>query len=242
MIEKAKLPEQQSLVAPRFYTVKEACQYLGLSRMTLLEAEERQLIQPVRTPGGHRRYKHDQLIKYLTNVGPNKPQSNAEAGYLPALVPGGSPIQADQLMSLENALRQIVRLLQVEMGGIFTFNETSRRLALASSFGIPRWLLANPITIGLEGVSGHALNRLEPITFDNAESELPLADMQSGQGICAALVVAEQKLGTVQIFSTQRRQFFPSEINILATFAIYLAELIAYRRLLQTQQKLLDQR
>jgi excisionase family DNA binding protein len=236
MMQEAKMPEQPGVIEPRFYTVKDACKFLGISRTTLLEAEDLHLIQAARTPGGLRRFRREDLADYLDRLGSNNHGYFEGTQLLPA-TPKSWNIEASDLMSPESALRQIVLLLQVEMGGIFTFVESGCRLALSTSFRIPRWLINNHSSIGLDGISGLALSRLEPVVFAARESELPLAEGQDGQGICVPLIAGGQKLGTIQVFSTQRRYFFPSEINITATFAVFLAELLAYRHLLQSTGK-----
>jgi len=50
---------------PRLLTAKEAIGYLGISLNTLNRIEKRGLIQPFRTPGGHRRYDMSMLDEYL---------------------------------------------------------------------------------------------------------------------------------------------------------------------------------
>ncbi len=46
-------------------TAKEAIAYLGISLNTLNRIEKRGLLQPFRTPGGHRRYDEAMLDAYL---------------------------------------------------------------------------------------------------------------------------------------------------------------------------------
>lgn len=53
------------LPRPRLLTAKEATAYLGISLNTLNRIEKRGLIQPFRTPGGHRRYDRTMLDEYL---------------------------------------------------------------------------------------------------------------------------------------------------------------------------------
>ncbi len=50
---------------PRLLTAKEAITYLGISLNTLNRIEKRGLLQPFRTPGGHRRYDMTMLDEYL---------------------------------------------------------------------------------------------------------------------------------------------------------------------------------
>jgi len=46
-------------------TAKEAAEYLRISLFTLHKIEQRGLIVPYRTPGGHRRYSLQMLNEYL---------------------------------------------------------------------------------------------------------------------------------------------------------------------------------
>ncbi|MGA9532045.1 MAG: helix-turn-helix domain-containing protein [Anaerolineales bacterium] len=46
-------------------TAKEAVEYLGISLSTLHKIEKQGLIEPFRTPGGHRRYDRSMLDEYL---------------------------------------------------------------------------------------------------------------------------------------------------------------------------------
>ena len=43
----------------------EACSYLGVSESSLLRYEKRGAITPYRTPGGHRRYRREDLDSVL---------------------------------------------------------------------------------------------------------------------------------------------------------------------------------
>jgi putative resolvase len=49
----------------RLLTAKEAADFLRISLFTLRKIEQKGLIVPYRTPGGHRRYSLEMLLKYL---------------------------------------------------------------------------------------------------------------------------------------------------------------------------------
>ena len=53
------------VTGPHWLTIGEACRVLGISRTTLLAAEDAALIAPARTPGGHRRYPADEVWALL---------------------------------------------------------------------------------------------------------------------------------------------------------------------------------
>lgn len=54
-----ELPKQGLL------TAREAAEFLGISLSTLRKIEQRGLLIPFRTPGGHRRYDQKMLEEYL---------------------------------------------------------------------------------------------------------------------------------------------------------------------------------
>ena len=54
----------------RLLTAKEAAGYLRISLFTLRKIEQKGLIVPYRTPGGHRRYSVDMLNEYLEKSRP----------------------------------------------------------------------------------------------------------------------------------------------------------------------------
>lgn len=52
-------------MAEKLLTAREACEYLGVSRVTLGKIEREGYLTPFRTPGGHRRYRQELLDEYL---------------------------------------------------------------------------------------------------------------------------------------------------------------------------------
>lgn len=50
---------------------KEACEYLNISRSTILRWEDKGIIKPIRTTGKHRRYKVEDLDKLIGNKSSN---------------------------------------------------------------------------------------------------------------------------------------------------------------------------
>lgn len=228
----------------RLLTVKDACNYLGVSRMTLLKAEEKGLLKPEATPGGHRRYTLESLETYMhsTRAAHEERQfvSPAQGGFLlPQFISrlSAQPVAPDEL--LNEALRNLVLLLQAEVGAVFVVDEGGQ-LRLHASFGIPHWVLKDLTVLGEQSLSTEALRRRQPLVYTTAESEIPLR-LEGGQGICAPLIYRNESLGVVHVISSHRYQFFPSEINILATIAVYLASLIVNSQLLVQQQILLKE-
>jgi PAS domain S-box-containing protein/excisionase family DNA binding protein len=228
----------------RLFSIKDACNYLGVSRMTLLTSESKGLIRPSRTPGGHRRYTLEMLEEFLqsnrNNYEERKFMSHAQNSFvLPQFVSQLSGQPASQEAHLNEALRNLVLLLQVEIGAVFLVTEKGR-LQLHASFGIPRWRHKDLMILGDQSIAADVLHRRQPLVYAGPLGDIPL-DMEGGQGICAPLIYQNKALGVVHVISMYRYQFFPSEINILTTITVYLASLIANSQLLAQQQVLLKE-
>lgn len=230
------------MILKRLLSTKEACAYLGVSRMTLLEAEAKGLLNAERTVGGHRRYTREALEAFLEHTRSVHEErqfiSPAQNTFqLPQFIAqlNSQPAQADEV--LNEALRNLVVLLQADMGAVFTVDECGQ-IRLRASFGIPHWALKDVATLGERGMSAETVRRRQVLVYAADNSELPL-HLEAGQGICAPLVYRDQVLGVVHVISAHRHQFFPSEINIVATLAVYLASLLVNTQLLLQQQVLL---
>ncbi len=228
----------------RLLSTKEACDYLGVSRMTLLEAEAKGLLHAERTAGGHRRYTREALEGYLqtTRAAYEERQFVAPANrafLLPHFIAqlSAQPHATDEFLT--DALRSLVVLLQADIGAAFTLDECGE-LRLRASFGIPHWALKDLAALSQQGTSAEVMRRRQVLVYAAENSELPLR-LESGQGICAPLIYYDQVLGVVHIVSLHRYQFFPSEINIAATIAVYLASLTVHSQLLSQQQVLLKE-
>jgi excisionase family DNA binding protein len=228
----------------RLLSTKEACDYLGVSRMTLLEAEAKGMLQAERTVGGHRRYTREVLEAFLhsTRTAYEERQfiSPSERNFLlPQFIArlGAPPNATDD--SLGEALRSLVVLLQADIGVVFTLDDCGD-LRLRASFGIPHWALKDLATLSRSGPSSEVARRQQVMVYGADQSDLPLR-LEYHQGICAPLLYHDQVLGVVHIISLHRYQFFPSEINIAATIAVYLASLLMHSQLLNQQQLLLNE-
>lgn len=224
----------------RLLSMKEACQYLGLSRMTLIEAEERGLITPERTPGGHRRYTVEGLRAFLKTT-----QRRYDALPLPPQPQGA--FQLTQFIAdvqsrarapdntLKEALRNLVLLLQLEMGAVYLIDDAGT-LRLQATYGIPHWYFAAMTIMGGDSVAGEVLRGRQPRVYDSrARHDLPV-QLEFGQGLCAPLIYQDEVLGCVHIIARHQHQFFPSEITIVTTIAVYLASLVVNTQLLDLVQ------
>lgn len=224
----------------RLLSVKEACKYLGVSRMTLLEAEERGLIAPERTVGGHRRYTVEALRELL------KLTRSRHEQRVPMVEAEGT-FQLSQFIAdlhnrartpenvLKESLRNLVLLLHVEMGAVYLHDATGN-LRLQAAFGIPHWFLAAMAEVRHDSVSGEVLRRRRFQVYDRRScTDLP-AQLEIGQGLCAPLIYQNEVLGCVHIITRQQHQFFPAEITTVTTIAVYLASLVVNTQLLEQVQ------
>lgn len=223
------------------FSIKNACNYLGVSRMTLLNAEERGLLTPERTQGGHRRYTKAMLDSYLQSTrteweGRKFVSEQLQGFHLMEFIRN----QNRQLTSIDeqrtNTLRNLVQLLDIEAGAIYLFNEGTQ-LYLYDSIGIPNWIVAESTILSRAGISAEVVRRCQPYIYDRNESEIPF-HLEVGQGICAPLVYMNEVLGVVHLVSSHRCQFFPSEVHIVSTIAVYLASLIFNAKLFAQQQNM----
>lgn len=65
---KGKPRSGDTLLGDRLLTVKQAAEFLGISRNTLYRYENRGYLTPLRTPTGHRRYRRSQLEEFLHSM------------------------------------------------------------------------------------------------------------------------------------------------------------------------------
>ena len=126
----------------RWLSVSEAGHALGLSRTSLLAAEEAGLLAPVRTPGGHRRYRPAELRRYLRAAGADPADAAWSADPTPADTDPDPDAQRlcalDLATALRTAIRPVARALDAECAGVYLCDEA--RLRFCAAFGVPRWL------------------------------------------------------------------------------------------------------
>lgn len=220
----------------RLMNTREACRHLGVSRMTLLKAEQLGLLSPFRTAGGHRRYAPDELERYLTATRRSAAQRDAfqpaaHDALLPRLMEQVERQRATLQEMLSEAIRHLVLFLQADSGFIFLLNREGT-LKLQAAFGAPHWVVrkVQQLAAGAGGPSRRAMLTRQPAVYVEGEGDLPV-DLGEGQGVCVPLTYRNETLGVLHVLSVHRHQFFPSEIGVLSTVAIYLASLIVNERL-----------
>ena len=113
----------------RRLTVGEASRALGMSRTTLLAAEEAGLLVPIRTPGGHRRYDPADLDRFL---------GRARPAPAPAAV-GPAPDAVHLVPAVRAAVRPLARALDAESAGVYLAGDGAG-LRFCAAAGVPRWL------------------------------------------------------------------------------------------------------
>jgi len=224
----------------RLLPIGEACLYLGVSRATLLKAEEQRLIRPARTPGGHRRYgieDLDRLLQHSVEVFGNARDSKTRPEMA---LPTSINQMASSPSSLEEVAAEAIRLLgdsfQADIGTVFAL-DNHKTLRLLAAYGVSSeaastWV-SNPITT-------RVMRDGMPVGYEHLNTDLP-GVRSPFQAVCVPLIYRGVTLGVLHLVSTQRYQFYPSEVNILKMVAVYLASLIVDSDRLRQHQRHLEE-
>ncbi|HXV94690.1 MAG TPA: helix-turn-helix domain-containing protein [Pseudonocardia sp.] len=188
----------------RWLTVGEASRALGVSRTTLLAAEEAGLIAPIRTPGGHRRYGVAELHRYL---------GRAEVPPV-ADDPADPPDAADPALATaaRDATRAVVRALDARCAGVYLSRGGS--LGFCAAFGIPRWLAERLAGGTPPRPVREALDAGHPHLFDPAAAAFP-EPRSTGHGVALALGRGGRARGVLFVVSPAQRAPLPGELQVL---------------------------
>jgi len=207
------------MTASRWLTIGEATRALGMSRTTLLAAEEAGLIAASRTPGGHRRYHVDELARYLGGAAP-----------MPVPVPraaGPSHVDAAQLApALRAALRPLVHVLDADSGGLYL--DQDGELRFCSAFGVPRWLAERLTAAPAPAPVLAARTAGRPHLFDPAAEAFP-EPRSSGHGLTVVVSVPERPRGVLFLVRRSAQEFLPAELRIVEAFGTLVAGAVADR-------------
>ncbi len=216
-------------------TMNEACRYLGISRGTLLKSEEEELIAPVRTVGGHRRYSTGSLNHLIrtTTGSRTSPGSSAwvNQGYvaLPKIIERLAQRSPSPEDTIKEVLRDSIKFLQADAGFIALLDGRNTLWPqVAVGVSVPFEIASASIPLQAT-VSGRVLQLQHPLAYDGSEDDIPFEGIT--QGICAPLIYQGAPLGVVHVFSVTRRQFLPAELGFLSLVALYLSGLMANRKL-----------
>jgi len=220
----------------RMLLIGEACLYLGVSRATLLKAEEQGLIRPGRTPGGHRRYGREDLDRLLQHSVAVFEQGHDYRTRPETTLPTFINQIASNLSSLEEVAYESIRLLadsfQVDVGAIFAL-DSHEELRLLAAYGMSSETAS---TWAGNAITTRVMRDGLPVGYEHLNSDLP-GVAGSFQAVCVPLTYRGVTLGVFHLVSTQRYQFYPSEVNILKMVAVYLASLIVDSDRLRQHQR-----
>lgn len=185
--------------------ISDACRILGISRSTLLAAEEAGLITAGRTPGGHRRFAPEELERYLQAHGVAQPVEDAD-GRSHGAHPGQERLASD----VRTALRELVQLIDGTCAGVYLLD--GDRLGYCAGFGIPRWqadrLRSSPPPDALVG----ALGASRPRMVDAADV---VSRPRGGQAVTLPLQSDGATLGVLFVVGRVERELLPGELRII---------------------------
>jgi excisionase family DNA binding protein len=230
----------------RRLTVSEASRVLGLSRTTLLAAEEAGLLTALRTPGGHRRYDPADLRRYAERAGavgrddadlPTDPY--AEAARLPDALapdPGAGPTREAPAIAAATraAVRPLARALEADSAGLYLLHTGTPRFTAA--FGVPRWLAERLAAAPPPVPVMRALDTRKPYLFDPAEAAFP-EPRATGYGVTVAIHRDGAALGV--LFTIRPREVSARTVRVVEAFGDVLAMLVAdERRIVELERRL----
>lgn len=197
----------------RWLSVSEAGRALGMSRTTLLAAEEAGLVTPMRTPGGHRRYSPAELHRYL----------DAAGGVPPAPAPASDPAPFDVSEAVRGAVRPLVRALEAESAGCYLVRDDGLRFC--ASFGVPRWLTERLAASEAPSLFTDVLDARHHRLFDTAAFAFP-EPRSTGQGLAAALRHGDRTLGALFLVMAPGRVLLPGELRVVDGFRELVAAVL----------------
>jgi hypothetical protein len=228
--------------AELWLTVSEAARALGLSRTSLLSAEDAGLLTPMRTPGGHRRYRPAELRRYLDRAGAGAgamAQERAASGTAiddearpdhadpdPAERTARDIAALDLTTAVRAAVRPIVRALDAQCGGLYVRCDGGLRFCAA--FGVPRWLAERLATSEPPPALTQAMDGRRPRLFDAAAEAFP-EPRSTGHGVALALRHADAVLGLLFVVLPAERAPLPGQLQTLDAFGELLALVVADR-------------
>jgi excisionase family DNA binding protein len=212
-------------------TVGEAARTLGMSRTTLLAAEEAGVLVPIRTPGGHRRYSTAELDRYLH-------RSGAEPLAPPGPTPPDTarppaPTTAGLVAAARAALRPVAQAMAADSAGLYLRDGTGLRFTAA--FGVPRWLAERLATDPAPPPVDEAAQTGHPRFFDAATTAFP-EPRSTGHGLAVALPHVD---GALFLVRPPGRELLPGELRVVDAFRELLAAVVAdQRRIAALEQRL----
>ncbi|HSJ44427.1 MAG TPA: helix-turn-helix domain-containing protein [Euzebyales bacterium] len=196
--------------------ISDACHVLGISRSTLLAAEEAGLITAGRTPGGHRRFAREELERYLATHG-GSASSDDPVAHRPGAGPGRERVATD----LRIALRELVQLVDATCAGVYLLDHD--RLAYCAGFGIPRWQADRLLSTAPPDavVSALGTSRLRMVDATGVVSR-----PRGGQAVTLPMLSDRTPLGVLFVVGRAGHELLPGELRIIAAAQRMLALLV----------------
>jgi excisionase family DNA binding protein len=218
----------------QWLTVSEASRVLGLSRTTLLAAEEAGLLTAARTPGGHRRYDPAELRRYAERAGADTVAWPAPGAI--AAPPAPEAVHAVDApavaATVRAAVRPLVHALEADSAGLYLRRDGRARFAAA--FGIPRWLAERLTAAAPPRPVLQVLDTRRTCLFDPAETGFP-EHRATGHGVVVAVPGgADGRPAAGALFVVGQAALHAGEVRVVEAFADVLARLVA------DQQRIVD--
>lgn len=207
----------------RWMTVSEAALALGMSRTTLLAAEEAGLLTPMRTPGGHRRYSPAEVDRYLARCGGIPPTRTPGADRTPADPPARPVGPPDLARTVRAAVRPLVHAMAAESGGLYLLRDGEPRFT--ASFGIPRWLAERLTADSPVAPIREAARSGRTQLFDAAAVGFP-EPRATGHGLAAAVRHADVVTGVLFLVRPGGHELLPAELRVVDAFRDLLGTLV----------------
>jgi excisionase family DNA binding protein len=205
-------------------TVSEAARALGMSRTTLLAAEEAGLLAPLRTPGGHRRYSAAELTRYLQRSGASPvPAVPAPGAADPPPEPRTAP--PNLVAALRAALRTVAQAVDADSAGLY-LRGGDCPLRFAAGFGVPRWLVERLAADAAPGPVADAAGTDRPQLFDAAAAAFP-EPRSTGHGLAVALPRVD---GALFLVRPPGREWLSGELRVVEALRDLLAAIVTDQR------------
>lgn len=210
----------------RWLSISAASRAVGMSRTTLLAAEEAGLITPSRTPGGHRRYGLMDLRRYIERAEGETPSS--EPGSMRPLSPGKPAVEAACLAAVVRAaVRPLVQALNGDSAGLYLLQDDALRFCAA--FGIPRWLTDRLTDTVPPPVVAQALESRRHRHFDPTATAFP-EPRATGHGLTVAVRRDDRTLGVLFLLTPIDRELRTGELRVVDAFTELITTVVDDQR------------
>ncbi|MGH3469453.1 MAG: MerR family DNA-binding transcriptional regulator [Thermocrispum sp.] len=220
----------------QWLSISEASRALGMSRTTLLGAEEAGLITPARTPGGHRRYHLTEVRRYLGRVGAGQPPEPAPT---PPPTSGTCRVESAHLAAaVREAVRPLVQALGADNAGVYLVQDDALRFC--AGFGIPRWLAERLSDAAPPPLVVRALETRRHRLFDPAAVAFP-EPRATGHGLAVALRRDDRALGVLFLVTPPSREPHLGEMRVIDAFRELMSIVVeGQRRIADLEHRLVQ--